>query len=631
MGLKALAEKSSNGLNPNGLKPNELKIDIPPSCDTVPKIWYERVERFGARVALYHKNLGIWKAYSWQDYGDIAKWCGLALDALGLKSGDRVAITSEVCPEWLFTDLAVMAMGGVSFGIYPTDAPKQIEYIVNDCQARFYFAENDEQLDKLLEVRDQLPSLKKIIVFDMEGLHKLDDPMVMGFEQLIKLGKTRDKEKPNLFSEKIAATKPDETAILVYTSGTTGPPKGAMISHENILFHMRNNQEILPYHVNDRSLAFLPLCHIAERTFTTFTQLATGHVVYFSEDSFSAMDNLREVSPTIFFAVPRIWEKFFSSITIMLKEATWLENWFYRLAMKIGKNYGLKKMEGEEISFQLDCAFRLADFFVLTNIKRALGIADCRLALSGAAPISPELIAWYYALGIYMVEGYGQTENSGIASLPMPYGAYKKAMVGKALPNTQIKLAPDGEILIYGPHVFQGYWNQPQKTAETIIDGWLHSGDIGFIDNEGWLKITGRKKDIIITAGGKNITPSEIENELKFSPYIQDAVVIGDQRKFLSALIMIDQDNVTKFAQDHLVPFSDFASLCRAKAILDLINGEILKVNQSFARVEQIKGFRLIDHLILPDDDEITATGKLKRSFVSEKYKALIDDIYQKS
>ena len=604
------------------------KIDLPAACDTVPKLLLDRAARLGERVALRHKDFGIWQSLSWRDYRQNAEWVGLALMKLGLKPGERVAITSEVCPEWLFADLGVMGVGGISFGIYPTDAPKQIEYIANDCTARFYFAENDEQLDKVLEVRDQIPSLEKIIVFDMEGLHKLDDPMVMSFEALIEIGRKAAQTQPDLFAERVAQTQPEDTAILVYTSGTTGPPKGAMITHANIIFQLRNNQDILPYTPQDRTLAFLPLCHIAERTFTTFTQLLTGHIVYFAEDIDSALENLREVSPTAFFAVPRIWEKFYSATAIMLKDATAFERLAYGLAMKVGAKYAQARIEGEPVSKSLQALFWLADFLVFSNIKRALGIADCRFTLSGAAPISPDLITWYYALGIYMAEGWGQTENCGIATLPLPWGSYKYGTVGQCVPNTELKLAPDGELLLKGDHVFKGYWRQPEKTAETIIDGWLHTGDIGFVDNEGWVKITGRKKDIIITAGGKNITPSEIENALKFSPYIQDAVVIGDQRKFLSALIMLDQDNVAKFAQDERVPFSDFASLCAAPEIVRLIQSELDRVNRDFARVEQVKAFRLIDRLILPEDDEITATGKLKRGFVSEKYKPLIDEMY---
>ena len=601
---------------------------IPKSCDTVPKLFLERVKRFGDRVAMRDKDLGIWKPISWSDYGGRAEEVGAACLALGLKKQARAAIVSEVCPEWLFADLGIMLAGGVSFGIYPTDTPPQIEYIMNDCAAEIYFAEDDEQLDKILEVRDRIPSLRKIVVFDWEGLHALKDEMAVSFDEFLALGRRHLKSHAAELQQRTEETKPEETAILVYTSGTTGPPKGAMLSHKNILFQMSAIRSLIPFHGDEKTLAFLPLCHIAERTFTTFSQLMSGQLVHFAESADAAMSNLREARPTSFFAVPRIWEKFYAQISVMMKEATLLERVFYDWAMAIGLKRADLIAEGERVPPFLEAAFGLADFLVLANIRRALGIDRCRYILSGAAPISPDLIRWFSALGLYMAEGYGQTENAGIATLPLPWGSYKRGSIGRALPETEARISPEGEILIKGDHVFQGYWRKEEKTKDALKEGWLHTGDLGAMDNEGWLKITGRIKDIIITAGGKNITPAEIENALKFSPYIADAVVIGDRRKYLTALLMVDHDNVAKFAQDHSVPFSDFASLCRAAPILDLIGGEVEKVNRDFARVEQIKRFRLIDRLILPEDDEITATGKLKRSFVSEKYQTLIESMY---
>ncbi|MDP2124755.1 MAG: long-chain fatty acid--CoA ligase [Parvibaculum sp.] len=602
---------------------------ISPDCDTVPKLFVKRAKELGPRVAMRDKKFGLWEPISWNDYYEKARASGLALKALGLSDGGRIAIVSEVCPEWLFVDLGCMGVGGVSMGIYSTDTAPQVEYIMNDCAAEFYFAENEEQLDKILEVRDRIPSLKRIVVFDMEGLHDFHDPMVMGFDAFIDLGRKEARDAPKRFDEAVGKTEPGDTAILVYTSGTTGPPKGAMISHANIMFQIENNQNLLPHTPEDRSLAFLPLCHIAERTFTTFNQLMTGQTVNFAENLETVPENLREVQPTAFFAVPRIWEKFYSTVSIALKDATLAERLAYRWAIGVGEKVADRRIAGEPVSAVLNWYFKLADLLVLKNIRKMIGIDSCRYILSGAAPISPELIRWYFALGLYMAEGYGQTENAGIATIPQPFGTYKFGLVGKPVPNTELRLAEDGEILMRGPHVFLGYWNKPDKTAETVIDGWLHTGDIGTIDNEGWVRITDRKKDIIITAGGKNITPSEIENELKFSPYIQDAVVIGDRRKFLSALIMIDRDNVEKFAQDANVPFSDFRSLCRAAEVQELLQAEIDRANKKFARVETIKKFRVIEHQIQAEDDEITATGKLKRSLVNEKYATLIEGMYK--
>ena len=596
--------------------------------DTVAKVFWQRVSELGKKVALRDKDYGIWQPITWTDYGAKARAVGLALLELGLSEGGRAAIVSDVCPEWLFADLGIIGVGGISFGIYPTDAPAQVEYIMDDSGAEFYFAENEEQLDKILETRDRLPELKKIIVFDMKGLDQFQDPMVMSFDELVGIGQAVHKAHPHLWEEAVAQTQPEDVAILVYTSGTTGPPKGAMLTHANITFQMRQFQRLLPHSPEDRSLAFLPLCHIAERAFTTFNHLVYGHEVHFVENFDTVPENLREVQPTAFFAVPRIWERFFSQISIQMKDATRLEQLAYNWALGIGYKRADKVIAGKPVGWALNARFRLAEFLVLGNVKRMLGLNHCQYTLTGAAPISPELIRWYFALGIYMAEVYGQTENTGVATLPVPFGTYRYGRVGKAAPDTEVKLADDGEILLAGPHIFKGYWNNPVKTAETIVDGWLHTGDIGEIDEDGWVSITDRKKDIIITAGGKNITPSEIENELKFSPYIQDAVVIGDKRPYLVCLIMIDYETVAKFAQDENVPYTDFRSLTRTDEVLRLIQGEIDRVNTKFARVEQVKKFRILDHEITAEDDELTATGKLKRKYVEETYKDLIDEMY---
>jgi long-chain acyl-CoA synthetase len=377
----------------------------------------------------------------------------------------------------------------------------------------------------------------------------------------------------------------------------------------------------------DQQLSFLPLCHIAERTFTVFNPLRSGATVNFAESIETVPDNIREVAPALFFAVPRIWEKFYSAVALRMKEATPLGQLAYRWAIGVGMRVAQARLEGRDPGSWNRLMYRLADFLVLDNIKRSMGLHRARGAGTGAAPIAPELIKWYLALGVEMREVYGQTENSGLATY-MPAERVKLGTVGIPRPDTEVKLSPQGEILLKGPHVFLGYYNNPEKTAETVVDGWLHTGDVGAVDNEGFIRITDRMKDIIITAGGKNITPSEIENQLKFSPYISDAVVIGDKRKFLTCLIMIDHETVAQFAQERNVPFTNFASLCRTREVQELIEGEIEKVNKQFARVETVKRFRLIEQLLTPEDDELTPTMKLKRSFVNRKYKELIDGMY---
>jgi long-chain acyl-CoA synthetase len=595
--------------------------------DTLPRYFWRKVAERGDKVAMREKDLGIWNSITWRQYGDNAKYAGLGFAALGVKRGEVVSIISEGNPQWLYADIGCQGIGGVTNGIYTTDSAKQVEYICNDSRTVIYIAENDEQLDKILEVRERCPSLRKIVVIDMEGLADFHDPMVISFDQLLDLGRAYDKSHPTFWDEQLALGRPDDLAILIYTSGTTGAPKGAMISHRNLVFQMENAGRLLEQVDTDEQLSFLPLCHIAERGFSLLWPIRSGSTVNFAESPETVPQNLQEVQPTVFFAVPRLWEKFYSGVAIRMKDATGLGKFAYKVAIGIGYQLAQCRLDRREPSLGLKIAFWLADQLVLRNIKRIIGIDRCKWLVTGAAPISPDLIKWYLALGKDMREVYGQTENVGLASSPM-MNEIKLGTIGQAVPNTEMKISPEGEILLKGPHVFMGYLNNPTKTAETIVDGWLHTGDVGTVDNEGWFKITDRMKDIIITAGGKNITPSEIENQLKFSPYVSDAVVIGDRRAYLTCLIMIDHDNVVKFAQDLNVPFTNFASLCKAREVQELIWSEIEKVNKNFARVETIKKFRLIDQQLTAEDDELTPTMKLKRKFVNEKYKPLIEEMY---
>ena len=595
--------------------------------DTLPTLFRHVVAARAEQVAMREKRLGIWRSISWREYGEQARRVGLGLVALGLRPKDVVAIAAENCPEWLYTDLGALSVGAITNGIYTTDSPTQVEYIVNDSGTRFFFAENEEQLDKILEVRARCPQLVRIFVYDMEGLHGLRDDQVMPFEALLDLGARFEREHPGAFDAMVELAKPEDLAILVYTSGTTGPPKGAMLSHRNILFQLGYSDFIAEPRPGDQQLSFLPLSHIAERTFTVFYPLRSGATVNFAESIDTVPENIREVAPAVFFAVPRIWEKFYSAVALRMREATLPGKLAYAWAIGVGARMAERRIEGRRPPAWLRLLYRVADFLVLDNLKRSMGLHRARGAATGAAPIAPELIKWYMALGIDMREVYGQTENCGLATA-MPADRIKLGTVGVARPDTEIRVSAQGEILLRGPHVFLGYYKNPQKTAETVVDGWLHTGDVGRVDAQGFVTITDRMKDIIITAGGKNITPSEIENQLKFSPYISDAVVIGDRRKFLSCLVMIDHETVAQFAQERNVPFTNFASLCRAKEVQDLIWGEIERVNGRLARVETIKKFCLIEQILTAEDEELTPTMKLKRAFVNQKYKDTIDAMY---
>ena len=597
-------------------------------ADTIAKSFLLAAEIRGDEPAIREKTFGIWQPTSWRQWLQISKDIAYGLHAIDFRPGDTASIIANAVPEWVFADMGILCAGGISSGIYPTDSAAQVEYLVNDSRTRVIFAEDEEQLDKVLSCRARCPSLQKIIVFDMEGLSGFTDPMVMSLAEFTAMGRNHIDGRAALWDEMVASRGADDLAILVYTSGTTGPPKGAMHSNRGVTHQMRHANDFFPSTDREERLVFLPLCHVAERVGGYYTSLALGSVMNFAESPETVPDNLREVQPTAFLAVPRIWEKFYSGVTIALKDATPFQNWMYRRAMAVGYRMTDGRLNGEPPSLALRLANRAAYWLVFRNIRRMLGLDRCRIAFTGAAPIAPDLIRWYLALGIDMREVYGQTENCGVATL-MPSDRIKLGSVGKAAPWGEVRISPEGEILIKGDYVFMGYLNQPEKTAETIdAKGWLHTGDVGSIDNEGYVKITDRMKDIIITSGGKNITPSEIENQLKFSPYISDTVVIGDKRPYLTCLVMIDQENVEKFAQDHDIPFTNYASLCRAVEVQDLIQREIETVNANFARVETIKKFFLIERQLTPEDEELTPTMKLKRNFVNKRYAIEIEAMY---
>lgn len=598
-------------------------------ADTIAKSFLLGVETRGDRPAIREKKFGIWQPTSWRQWLQISKDIAYALAAIGFKPGDVASIVANAVPEWVYADMGILCAGGVSSGIYPTDSSVQVEYLVNDSATKVIFAEDEEQLDKILSCRARCPTLQKIVVFDMEGLAGFIDPMVLSLAEFMALGRNHAQGNEALWEQMVGSRGANDLAILVYTSGTTGPPKGAMHSNRGVTHQMRHANDLFPSTDAEERLVFLPLCHVAERIGGYYLSLALGSVMNFAESPETVPDNLREVQPTAFLAVPRIWEKFYSGITIALKDATGFQNWMYRHALAIGHRTATYRLEGDTPPLSLRLANRAAYWLVFRNIRRMLGLDRCRLAFTGAAPIAPDLIRWYLALGLDMREVYGQTENCGVATV-MPPGRIKLGTVGKAAPWGEVAICPQGEILIKGDYLFMGYLNQPEKTAETIdAKGWLHTGDVGSIDNEGFIKITDRMKDIIITSGGKNITPSEIENQLKFSPYVSDAVVIGDKRPYLTCLVMIDQENVEKFAQDHDIPFTNYASLCRAAEVQDLIQREIEAVNVNFARVETIKRFFLIERQLTPEDEELTPTMKLKRNFVNKRYATEIDAMYR--
>jgi len=596
--------------------------------DTLAHLFLSKVEKYQNRVALREKNLGIWQEISWYVYCRHVRHFCLGMLELGLKKGDRVSIFGNNEPKWLYADLATQCAGAISVGVYPTNPAKEAAYVIGHSESVFVVCDDQEQVDKVLEAKADLPLLQKIFVMDMKGLRNYREPSVMSFEAVENLGRRMDEKDPEAFLQLIEAVKPEDVAIMVYTSGTTGPPKGAMLSHSNIVNFLRAQSQVISQTDQDEVVSYLPLCHVAERIMSFFLPMYSGSTVNFAESVETVNLDMQEILPTFFLAVPRIWEKMMASVSIKMKDATWLKQKCYQVCLPWGRAYADAWLAGGPIPTPIKAKYFLGWLLLFRKLRKELGLLRTRLALSGAAPISPEVLKYFHDLGVRIYEGWGLTEETGIATCNRP-GDIKLGTVGKPIPGTEIRIAEDGEILLKNKHIFVGYWKDPDATSRTIVDGWLCTGDVGELDDDGRLRITDRKKEIIITSGGKNIAPSEIENRLKCSPYINEAIVVGDGRKYLAALIQIEYDNVAKWAQEQGLAYTTFKSLAEAEAVFKLIQDEVAKANEDFAQVEQIKKFRLLTKELDHDDDELTATLKLRRKTVYKKFSDIIEAMYR--
>ena len=574
-------------------------------------------------VAMRHKRFGIWKEFTWGEYLNKVVSVSLGFYELGVREGDKVAIHSENRPEWVFADLAAQTLGSVSVGIYPTSPASEVEYLLSHSEASVLVVEDEEQLDKALEAWDRLEKLQKIVVIDPRGVKELNDPRIITFEDLLELG---DLVVGKSFEEMTKAITSSETAIIVYTSGTTGPPKGAMITHENLRFAAITWGLVYEYRKNDEVLSYLPLCHVAERVISVANAVYHGYVVNFGEDTNSFTEDLREVQPTFFLGVPRVWEKMLAAVQIRSNDATWLKRSLFNFWIKQGGLLLQRRLKNKS-TFIDSIWFGIGWMFVFRSLKKRLGMMRVREALSGAAPIAPQVLEFLMSVGVPVREGYGMTENTAVATI-VPADELYLGSVGKALPLSEVRIAKDGEILTRSDGTFKGYFKNPDATKETIIDGWLHTGDIGHIDEFGHLWITDRKKDIIITAGGKNLSPSEIENRIKISPYVREAMVIGDKRKYLTALIGIESDTVGDWATRQGIPYTTYEDLSSKDEVNELVSMIITDANEDFAQVETVKYFKLIPIELDHEDGQLTATQKVKRAAITEQFAELIESMY---
>ncbi len=590
----------------------------------------------GSEVALREKRFGVWANVTWADYLLNVEKVAFGLAALGVRAGDRVAVQSENRPEWLYADLGAAALRAAVVGLYPTNPVAEVEYLLADSGTRVLVAEDQEQVDKALAVIDRVPTLEWVVYVDGRGLAGTDHPRLLSLDEMIRRGASHRKEHPGLLEQAERARTPDDLVTLIYTSGTTGPPKGAMLTARNVSFCL----DVFTSHGgmfgdeglrhDDVLLSYLPLSHVVERAVTTWCGVAIRTVVHFAESIDTVVADLAEVQPTVLFAVPRIWEKIQAGVAIKMANASPAKRAAYELSQRLGNRVAQQWLhDGGRLSPTSQGYSALSWLLVNRKLRRHLGLAKVRQALSGAAPISTDVLTFFLGMGVVIHEAYGMTENTAVATANRR-GRVRIGTVGEPQPGIELRLDEHtGEILTRHPGTFAGYWRKPEATAEILdADGWLHTGDVGEWVEGTHLRIVDRIKDIIITAGGKNISPSEIENAIKASPYIREAVVIGDQRPYLTALIGIEFDTVADWASRNRIEYTTYRDLSCKPQVVELVAEVLREVNQRFARVESVRKFRMLHKALDHEDGELTATQKLKRGPFAATVPHLVEDMY---
>jgi long-chain acyl-CoA synthetase len=575
------------------------------------------VEKHSDKVAQKYKDLakGEWVDVSYPELGEIAREVSLGLIDLGIDRGDKVGILSNTRPEWTYADFGILAAGGTVVPIYQTNSPEECHYVLEHSESVAVILEDQSQLDKIRKVRDELPNLRQVI-----SMEPLEGDDVISLEELRERGRGRSDDD---YKQRIASVEPSDVATYIYTSGTTGPPKGCVIDHQNWrdMLDMVETQNVL---VEDEvAYLFLPLAHAFARLIQLGSLDVGATIVYWERDPQKIIPNLMEVKPTYFPSVPRMFEKIYSLAISNAPDKAQLEQ-----AVQLGMKVRQMQERGEEVPAELQEAFDKADAALYQNVRNIFG-GRIKQAVTGAAPIAQEILEFFYACGVLVLEGWGMTETSTAATCNTAE-EYRFGSVGKPFPGVEVKIADDGEILARGPNIFRGYYKNPEATSETIVDGWLHTGDIGRIDEDGFLYITGSKKDIIITAGGKNITPANLENGLKQNQYISQAVVHGDRRPFLTALITLDPEEIVPWAQQQGIEDTDMASLAQNEKVRALVQEAVDKVNEKVARVEEVKKFTILPHDLTQETGELTPTLKVKRNVVNEKFAGELDAMYSK-
>ncbi len=599
------------------------------TADTFLKLLVAKAAEYGDhKVALREKEFGIWQSVTWREYLEHVKYFSLGLLSLGLEPVDKIAIVGDNRPEWVYAELAAQAAGAISMGLYQDSVANELQYLIDFADVRFVVVEDQEQVDKILEVWDDLPKVQKVIYYDPKGLRSYNEPFLMHFPDVEEEGRAYEEEHPGLFEQNVARGKWDDVAILCTTSGTTGLPKLAMLTHGNLISMGRNLMAIDPATPEDEFVSFLPLAWIGEQMMSLSCGLTVGFTISFPEEPETVQEDIREIGPQVMFSPPRIWENMVSQVQVKIEDSSRLKRAMFNWAMKIGTRYADTRFEKREPARGLRLKYRLADWLVFQMVKDQLGLRHIQHAYTGGAALGPDVFRFYHAMGVNLKQIYGQTEISGISVVHRD-GDVKFQTVGLPIPETEVYIDEEtGEICSCSPSVFVGYYNNPQATAETLIDEWLHSGDAGYFDEDGHLVVIDRAKDVMTLHDGTKFSPQFIENKLKFSPYIKEAVVFGGDWPYVSAMINIDMANVGKWAENRQIGYTTYTDLAQKPEVYSLIGRDVARANADLPQAARIKRYLLLHKELDADDAELTRTRKVRRRFVNERYKEIIDGLY---
>ena len=595
---------------------------------TIPKLFLQQCKKYGtSRIAMREKEFGIWRPITWQDYLNNVKWISLGLIGLGLERGDKVALIGDNRPEGLWAEMAALCSGGIAVWLFQDSLMEEVKYILDHSDTKFLIGEGQEEVDKTLSIIDECPKMEKIVWDDPKGMRNYRQNVLISLKEVMKLGRELDKKDPHLFENRINEGQGDDVALLFYTSGTTALPKGALLTHYNMLTMGHNLMDVDPCQATDDFVSYLPFAWIGEQMMSISCGLQVGYTINFPEEPETALENIREIGPHVMFAPPRMYEQMTRTVQVKHLDATWLKRNLYTLAMKVGYKIANLGFDRKTVPFYWKLLHKLSYWTVHKKLRDQLGLSNIRNAYTGGAAMGPDHFRFFHALGVNLKQIYGQTEIAGI-SVVHRSGNIKFDTVGLPLPGTEIKITEDGEIASKSPSVFIGYYKNPKATEETLVDGWLYSGDKGFIDEDGHLVVFDRSKDVMTLSDGRLFSPQYLETRLKFSPYVKDSWVIGHDRPFVIAVTCIDYDVVGKWADEKKLNYTSYPELSQKEEVCDLIARQIAEANKDLPAPARIHKFINLYKEFDPDDDELTRTRKLRRSFVESRYAEIVDGLY---